>query len=816
MNVKWKNVFAVVLTAASVCVQTPGGLYAVSADTATEVDGMIAADENTEADWNTGTDDEVPESGDSYREELFMRVEKQAPQNCGVTATGHDSVTLAWEAASGASGYQIEYCQDGGDYTKAGTVESDVLTFQCTGLLTDVEYQFRIGSLDESGAVIKYSQSVTAKPYLEKTAFISSSAVGMQAAAMEWTPVDGAETYYLYRKAAGETSYKLLAKVKETKYEDKTVSPGAVYRYKVRAVRRINGKNAKAKLSASCRIKMAVSAMSIGRCEGKDYRTAELEWTQAESAAGYYVYRSVKETGTYRKIKTIKNADTLQYTDTGIVPGKYFYYKIAAYYRQNDGSVTAGELSQARKVKTQMDAPVFTAVKQTANPCLGLAWEKAANASGYRIYRSQSADKGFQKIADLSSGAMVGYEDRAVTPGVTYYYRIKALFVNKSYKGLSQPSDIISGTLKPSAPGGITVEQNGTDSLTISWQSCPGAQTYRVYRSEKADAESFECVAEQLTDTGYQDEGLNPGSVYYYRISAVGALGEGALSHAVSYEVGGVSLNTRTLKLSLGAVKPLVLSTYREGVALWTSSDAKVAIVAQDGTVTAVGTGTAVVTVAVAGKSASATISVTPGQKNGIDVSVWQKNVDWYQVKESGVDFAFLRISNHFLQDYTFETKYADATAAGIPLGVYCYSRATTVQEARQEAELVIQILNGREIAYPIAMDLEDNAQKKLSKTQLSEMILAFQETVEDAGYQFVLYSYVTFLNQYVDTAGLDGIELWIARYRSLALGTGYTGAGNVRFWQYNSGQYSGSDFHVDGVTDETGGLVNVDVNLEY
>ncbi len=224
------------------------------------------------------------------------------------------------------------------------------------------------------------------------------------------------------------------------------------------------------------------------------------------------------------------------------------------------------------------------------------------------------------------------------------------------------------------------------------------------------------------------------------------------------------------------------------------------------------------VTASVDGQSASAVVSVTPGSKNGIDVSRWQEDVDWNRVKESGVEFAFLRISNHNLADYTFETKYQNAFSVGMPMGVYCYSRATTVEEAQEEARIVLEILDGRKLDYPIALDLEDavHKAKTMKKETLHQMIQAFKETVEDAGYQFVLYSYVTFLNTYLDRTKLSGIDLWVARYRNVSLGTGYSGAGNIKYWQYNSGQYNGSNSQVDGITKETGELVSVDVNVEY
>ncbi len=475
-------------------------------------------------------------------------------------------------------------------------------------------------------------------------------------------------------------------------------------------------------------------------------------------------------------------------------------------------------MSQAVTGQTKAQAPQLVAIHPNlTNRSVSLEWKKAANASGYRIYRSVYKDKGFAKIKDLTGGSFVGYEDRSVVPGGTYYYRLKAIYVNGSYKGLSAASETMEGNVAPSAPIGLTIAQTEEDSLKLSWNLSIGAHSYNVYRTN-APGKEFECIAQGVTDTEYTDDGRAEGSTYYYRISAVGAAGEGLKCHARSYCVGGVSLNTRTLKLCVGATKPLTASSYLEGETEWSCADTDIATVDDEGNVTGVAYGTVKVTASVDGQSASAVVSVTPGSKNGIDVSRWQEDVDWNRVKESGVEFAFLRISNHNLADYTFETKYQNAFSVGMPMGVYCYSRATTVEEAQEEARIVLEILDGRKLDYPIALDLEDavHKAKTMKKETLHQMIQAFKETVEDAGYQFVLYSYVTFLNTYLDRTKLSGIDLWVARYRNVSLGTGYSGAGNIKYWQYNSGQYNGSNSQVDGITKETGELVSVDVNVEY
>ncbi len=746
-----------------------------------------------------------------------------APLTVKAEKTAYNAVTLSWDEVEGAAGYQIEYTKDAQNYTVAGTAAADSLTFKCKNLMTGTKYRLRVCALDKNGNSGKYA-SVAAKPYLKKTKFTNVTSAE-QSVMLEWKKVAGAMGYELYRKTDGQESYELIAQTEEAAYEDETASAGENYMYSVCAVRDVDGQTVKAKLSDAAEVSpeepQPAPGMQFESCEPEGYSSAKLTWQKDDAAAGYYIYRSVKEAGNYRKIKTITNNQTLSYTDAKIVPGKAFFYKICSYTKDAEGTVTAGELSEAVSVQTKAEAPVMVSVNvNIANRSLSLEWEQQEGASGYRIYRSTEPDSGFKKITDRPSGTFVGYEDRAVAPGGTYYYRIKALYTNGSYKGLSQASDIMEGNLTPSAPIGLTVRQTDTDVLEISWNESPGAQSYNLYRSVSAKG-TYTRIAEGLEENTYTNTGCADGRTYYYKVSASGAGGEGIQCKPVSYQTGGVSLNTRTLKLCVGVSKPLAFtafSEYEEEEAEWTSDKPEIAEVNSEGLVTGKSYGTANVTVTVGGKKATASVSVTPGIRNGIDVSRWQEDVDWCRVKNSGIDFAFLRISNHYQEDYTFETKYMNASSVGMPLGVYCYSRAATAEEAQEEARIVLEILNGRKLEYPVAFDMEDaiHKSKTMTKEKLHQMIQAFKQVIEDAGYDFVLYSYLTFLNSNLDKTKLDGIDLWIARYRNVALGTGYTGTGNVKYWQYNSGQYSGSDFHVDGITNEAGELSAVDVNAEY
>lgn len=759
------------------------------------------------------TEQQVRQAAAGAKENAPLPAPKEAKQQ----KLDYNYVTLAWAGVEGAAGYRVEYAAGGGGYTVAGETDADTLSYKCKGLVTGMQYQFRICALDENGSPGGYAE-IAVLPVLKKTKFTYAGVTQEQNALLEWNKVSGAMNYELYRKAPQQQEYEMLAVTAELSYTDQAVTAGGSYSYQVRAIRDENGTTAKAEFSDKATVSFSSPAMRFESCEAVDHKSVKLTWHQDSAATGYYIYRSVKENGTYRRIKTVNKNTLLSYTDTKLVPGKKFYYKICTYTKGADGKVITGEPSVAVQALPQADAPELVAVNRNLqNRSVSLEWKKVEQASGYRIYRSAYPDRGFAKIKDISSGTFVGYEDRSVVPGGTYYYRIKAVYVNGSYKGLSLASNSMEGHVAPSSPIGLTIEQTAEDTLRVSWNLSIGAQGYNLYRAF-TPAGDYECIAQGLTETTYTDDEIEEGATCYYRVSAVGAAGEGLKCHARSFQVGGISLNTRTLKLCVGVAKPLTVTTYMEGEASWHSDHTDIATVDEEGNVTGVAYGTAKVTATVDGQSASATVSVVPGSKNGIDVSRWQEDVDWSRVKESGVEFAFLRISNHNLADYTFETKYQNAFSVGMPMGVYCYSRAATVEEAQEEARIVLEILNGRELDYPIALDLEDavHKAKTMKKETLHQIIGAFKQVIEDAGYRFVLYSYVTFLNTYLDKTKLDGIDLWVARYRNVSLGTGYSGTGNIKYWQYNSGQYKGSDSQVDGITKDTGELVSVDVNVEY
>lgn len=191
-----------------------------------------------------------------------------------------------------------------------------------------------------------------------------------------------------------------------------------------------------------------------------------------------------------------------------------------------------------------------------------------------------------------------------------------------------------------------------------------------------------------------------------------------------------------------------------------------------------------------------------------VDVSRYQGLIDWAQVAAAGYKGAMLKTvsTNRKLSkradglyiDPTFETNYRNARAAGLDVGVYYYTYATSEAMADAELALLRQAVYGKELTLPVAVDVEDNRLGKLDKQSLTDLTAYALHEVEQMGFYAQLYTYTGYKYE-LDMARLSSRwDVWLADY------TGKTP--NVTF-NYNAHQHT-SKGSVPGITG------NVDLNV--
>ncbi len=195
----------------------------------------------------------------------------------------------------------------------------------------------------------------------------------------------------------------------------------------------------------------------------------------------------------------------------------------------------------------------------------------------------------------------------------------------------------------------------------------------------------------------------------------------------------------------------------------------------------------------------------------GIDVSKHNGKIDWSKVKAAGIDFAMIRAANRgygsegkLMTDDLFAQNAKAANENGIPIGAYIFSEAITVDEALEEADLILSLVAPYDIDYPIVIDIEEIADGKgrnedLTQAELTDIVLAFCNRIKEAGYTPMLYCNLKGFIGMLEFERLEGIEKWYAYY-----GNELYFPYDVSMWQYTS---TGK---VDGITG------NVDLNISF
>ena len=186
----------------------------------------------------------------------------------------------------------------------------------------------------------------------------------------------------------------------------------------------------------------------------------------------------------------------------------------------------------------------------------------------------------------------------------------------------------------------------------------------------------------------------------------------------------------------------------------------------------------------------------------GIDVARYQGTIDWQEVAQSVIDFAIIRIGYRGMEDGEIKPdpngryNLQEASRANIPLGVYFFSTAVTEEEAVEEADWVAEMIGGYPITYPVVYDCEnynnpDSRQYFMTKTERTDVALAFLKAIEKHGYEGMFYASKVEMEQeksWEVSRIEEDYKIWVAQYPSLPYPetkeTSYSGKHHM--WQYS------------------------------
>ncbi|MCI8615023.1 MAG: hypothetical protein HFJ01_07965 [Lachnospiraceae bacterium] len=192
----------------------------------------------------------------------------------------------------------------------------------------------------------------------------------------------------------------------------------------------------------------------------------------------------------------------------------------------------------------------------------------------------------------------------------------------------------------------------------------------------------------------------------------------------------------------------------------------------------------------------------------GIDVSKWNGNIDWNAVKNSGVSYVIIRCgyrgssTGALIEDPMFRSNIQGASKAGLKVGVYFFTQAVNEVEAVEEASMVLGLIKGYGLSYPVFLDVEasNGRADAINASTRTAVCKAFCQTIQNSGYKAGIYANKTWLNTHIDAPSLTGYKIWLAQY---AAAPSYNRT-RYDMWQYSS---KGSVSGIKG---------NVDMNISY
>lgn len=184
-------------------------------------------------------------------------------------------------------------------------------------------------------------------------------------------------------------------------------------------------------------------------------------------------------------------------------------------------------------LNTKPSKPSITSFEAKSTSSIKISWKEASGAVKYRVDRRRKDEENYKTVASNLTGT--SYTDSGLSAGSLYYYRVYAI----NDAGTSPRSETYAAYTKPGTPKEPEVNRDSQSQLTVSWSKVSGATHYKLL-CRKAGEKDYKVVANNLTGTSYVHKGLQAGTQYCYRVTAIvrASMGEEGRRKTVSVESG--------------------------------------------------------------------------------------------------------------------------------------------------------------------------------------------------------------------------------------------------------------------------------------
>ena len=741
-------------------------------------------------------------SGLSKAARIFTKPNKTS--NIKLSDRRDDNIKLSWSKASGADGYMIyTYDSSTKKYTKRGTTTKT--SFTTTKLKDATKYSFVVKSYAKESNVYSYGElssmftTCTRPDSVPKFNQVKTNTE--DSITLSWTKPRVVSGYRVYLFNVDTEKWDLVDDISasSTSCKIENLKPGEAYDIQVRTYIYDEKKNrlydCEYDIKEMITMPSPVSSLKAASSKIKE-KEVTLSWNEVYGANGYYVEKYDFAKKQYIRIANTTNTSYIVKELEGVTK---YQFRVISYkiYNANNKEYTSNSEVKNLTIMTKLGNPNNIKVTEKTSSSLSFEWDKVNNAIGYNVYLYDSDGKLIKedKAVENKYVYSVGYSKVInITIKVeAYYIQSQASSNDSNLNKIVSEQISLDATNVLDKVTGLKRESYGTDYLEISWTKDTYADKYEIYQKNN---DEYILVAE-TTDTKYKITKLESGKYYTFAVRAVKTY-EGEELRGDYSE--GIELITKhiapTLTVTLKNVSYLTLSWNKmdnvtgykiyklnkdtDNYDLYTTVGSNVTsyndknIKKGQSYKYKIRTYKTLNGLTYDGTQCGAVTGVVG--LYGIDVSQWQGDIDWSKVKAAGVDYAIIRATTksttngengtYLKMDTKFTRNMKNAIAAGVKVGVYVYSYATSVSQAKKEAELVLKYIEPYKLTYPVYFDIEDPSRAKSSlKTENTNMTIAFCDTVKAAGYIPGVYSGASYFVNYLNIGSISKYDLWVARY---------------------------------------------------
>ena len=435
-------------------------------------------------------------------------------KNVRVSAESFNKIKLVWDAVSDAVRYDV-FVYEGTSSNYSFVLESDKNSILVTDLNEFSSYRFTVKAvrkIDNRFYASEESECVSGQTILPSVSGFKAEKVTKNSYRIKWSKNQFATSYNVYRKSGSE--YDKVASVTTDYYDVNGLSASEISRYKVSAVRTVNGESHESKLSSDFSVStLPGTVKNFKATVGSS--TAILKWDKVKNATCYNLYRYDDSKKAYVLIKTVTDNT---YTVKGLKIGQSYKLRVRAYIKTALGTQKGDNAYLTIIAKPGKVSEVH--VTSVTTNSYYLRWSESKGANCYYVFRYDSATKTYKAIAKT---AKLYYKVTKLTPGRTEAYKIlPAITKNSKLYVKGNYSSVYKFATKPSAVSKVTLVKADKNSLTIKWGKVSYANSYEVYRYDTTD-KKYKLMT-TVTMNSCTLKNLKSSTNYYLRVRAVRTL----------------------------------------------------------------------------------------------------------------------------------------------------------------------------------------------------------------------------------------------------------------------------------------------------